>query len=248
MSHLDALTIVALRDGEPVDAAAHRHAEECAACRASLADASVLCRSVASALDTLTPDVEIDMVAAKAAVRRRLDARRDAVHRKSTRLLWSLGRAAVLLLVATGVAYAFPGSPLREWLSPRPTLDSVDAPSATGAARSPSEAIDVGIPPDGLRVVLTGLPSEATVEVRWIEGTRATIVAPPGSRYTVSEGRAAVGVTTGPVIIAVPRDGPAITIEVDERMIFRRVDGALELSGEVVSRSADRIVFSIAER
>lgn len=248
MSHIDAGTIVTIRDGGLVDGEARRHVQECVVCRAALADARILSQSVERALEALAPEVDVDLAVAKAEVRRRLDRRREATHRSAPGLLPSLGRAAGLLLVAAGVAWALPGSPVRDWLGRGSAPGSVEAPAPRDAATATAaEGIEVGVPASGLRIVLASVAPDATIEVLWSDDARATIVAGPGSRYAVSDGRAGVVAGPGPVRVTLPRAGP-ITIEVDGRMILRQADGESEVTGDVLSRSADRIVFATGGR
>ncbi len=247
MSHLDEGVLLVLRDGGPVDADARLHSEACAVCRSALAEAGDRARDLTRMLASLDLDHAVDMETAKAEVRRRLDERRESAYRRGPRVAWALGRAAILLLAAAGVAYAIPGSPLRSWIEsatapeavdPAPALDS---PAATGG-------VEVTVPATGLRIVLTSAGAEQLVEVRWVEGDRASIVAAPGSRYSVAEGRAGVVLQPGPVAVELPETASPVTIDVDGRTILRRVDGVLELPGVVVSRTDERIVLSTGGR
>lgn len=247
MSHLDEGTIVALRDRGPTPGDTRRHLEECVVCRDALAEARRRAESVEHALEALRADPDVE--SAKAEVRKRLDARRDAGRHRSSRLVWSLGRAAGLVLLFSGVVYALPNSPLRAWLHSDPPPDHVGAPSITGLQRpDPEEGIEIEMPPEGLRIVLNSVDAGTRIEIRWLDAGQARIVAAAGSRYAISEGRAEAGVVSGPVRVDVPRDGSSITIEVNGRMILERIDGSLDVMGDVVSRSADRIVFSTGER
>ncbi len=97
MSHVDPGTIAMIRDRGLVDADADRHVRGCLTCRAALDEARTRSERVDEALSALTDGLDIDVVRAKADVRRRLDERREAVHRPSRSPLWALGRAAVLL-------------------------------------------------------------------------------------------------------------------------------------------------------
>lgn len=249
MSHAAPGVIATIRDRGLVDADAERHVRECASCRAALDDAHTRAREVEDALASLTADLDVDVARAKADVRRRLDARREADHRPSRGALWAVGRAAVLLLALTGVVYAMPGSPLREWLGPRTRPETAEIPATGGPEAAPaSEGIELTVPEGGLRIVFTSIAADATVEVRWVEGRRAAIVAGQGSRYSVSQGRAEIDAAPGPVSVSLPRAAGPLTIDVGGRMILRSADGELELSGDVVSRSADRIVFSVGGR
>jgi len=245
MRHLDRGTIVGIRDGALVDAEARRHAEECVSCAAAVEDARARSEAIRETLEGLAADEPVDVGAAKAAVRSELDARRDSSSRRRWATGWlpahALGRAAVLLLLGSSVVYALPGSPLRDWVERMTASESV---IPTGAESSDAEGLELDVPAEGLRLVLRSLEPGQLVDVRWTAGSRALMVAAPGSRYVVSSGGAEVDVESGTVRIELPRAGGPITIEADGRMILRSEDGSVDIVGDVVSRGDDRIVFS----
>lgn len=245
MSHLGEGTLLAIRDGCPVDADALLHVEQCASCRAALGDVRARARTVADALESLVQDVPVDVEAAKVEVRRRLDGRREASRRRVPGLVGALGRAAVLLLLAAGVAYALPGSPLRAWLEDRVTPTVTTTPSADD--RPPTtEGVELDVPLGGLRVVLTSVEQDQRLEVTWSDGERVRLVAAPGSRYAIASGRVEAEVAAGPVRVVLPKSSGSVTIEAERRMVLRSVDGEIEILGEVVFRDADRIVVSMS--
>lgn len=246
MSHLGEGTLLAIRDGCPVDADALLHVEQCASCRGALADVRARARTVGDALGSLVRDVPVDVEAAKAEVRRRLDERREASRRRVPGLVGALGRAAVLLLLAAGVAYALPGSPLRAWLDDRlgPTVTTVTTPSADGSPPT-TEGVELDVPLGGLRMVLTSVEQDQPLEITWSDGERVRLVAAAGSRYAVAAGRVEAEVAAGPVRVVLPRSSGSVTIEAGGRVVLRSVDGDIEIVGDVVSRDADRIVVSM---
>lgn len=246
MSHVSEGTLLAIRDGGLVDADARLHVESCPSCRAELDDARARARTIADALASLAEDAPVDVGAAKAEVRRRLDERRKTGRRPMPRLAGGLGRAAVLLLLAAGLAYALPGSPIRGWLEERVEPTVTDALPDEGAPPS-TEGVELDVPLGGLRMVLTSVEDGQRLEITWSDSDRVRLVAQAGSRYSVAAGRVEADVARGPVRVALPRSSGSVTIEAAGRMVLRSVDGDLEIQGEIVSRDADRIVVSMIE-
>lgn len=252
MRHLDEGTLLTMRDGGLVDADARRHATACPSCAAALAEARTRSDYVARALDALSgpmdapgaDDRPIDVEGAKAAVRRRLDGRRSEARQRVPGLFRALGRAAVLLLLASGVVYAIPGSPVRDWADRVRAREAATVPAETAVE---SEGLELDVPESGLRIAVTSAGPGQTVEVRWTDEARASLVAPRGSRYAVSTDGAEVAASEGVVRIGLPRSGAPVAVRLDGRTILRRVEGRVEVLGSVVSRGPDRIVFS-AER
>ncbi len=247
MKHLDEGAIVALRDGALVLSDVRTHAAECSACADALVAAEKRAVTIGRALDTIAAPVDVD--AAKARVRARLDGKR-AAEVPTRRILWPLGRAAVLLLVGAGAAYAIPGSPLREWIDP---VDA--APSHAAATSSTVEpqavedgGIEVGLRAGAIAISLTGVRDEARITVTWVDERVARISAPVGSSYGFAEGRAEVSVTPGPVRIEVDRAATSVVLEVNGRMILGGPAANPRVTGEVVTQTADHIVFSLPQR
>ncbi|MDH3270758.1 MAG: hypothetical protein OEN56_05465 [Gemmatimonadota bacterium] len=240
MNHLDSATIVTIRDGGLVAGDARLHVDECPPCGAALAEAHGRAERIATALEVLAPERPVDLASAKAAVRARLDRRRDG-GRRAWRLPPALGRAAALLVLLAGAVYALPGSPVRSWLR----SDSLDPPTPVPAAPTLSEGIEVPVTPAGLTISLGSLGEGTRIEVRWTNAGSASIRAGTGTRYTVSTGRASVDVASDPVVIGIPRGDAPITIEANGRMMLRWADGTLDVSDEAVSQAAEAVVFLV---
>lgn len=244
MNHVEEGTLVAIRDGGLVSADAHVHVEECAACQAALADVRDRAEAVADALGSLVADAPVDVEAAKAEVRRRLDERRAAAHKQTPGLVGALGRAAVLLLMAAGVVYALPGSPLRGWLDDLASPTPASAP-VEEAGPTPAEGVELDVPAGGLRIILTSVESGQRLEVTWSGGERARLVAASGSRYAVASGSVTAELAPGTVRLVLPRSSGSVTVEAGGRMLLSSVEGDLEVLGDVLSRDADRVVVSM---
>lgn len=245
MTHLDEGTLLTIRDRGLVDADARTHLDDCDVCSSALAATQARAEVVARALDDLGGERPIDIEAAKATVRRRLDARREAPRRTHSGAYRSFGRAALLVLLASGAVYALPNSPLRDWVGGRASVDSPTGdPAAVSAA---SEGIEVTVPAGGLSIALTSAEVGQRVEISWVEGERAAVVAGSGSHYAVSSARLQVDVAPGDVRIDLPTGPEPITLEVNGRTILRSVEGALDIRGEVVARDANGIVFTVGQ-
>ncbi len=247
MTHLDEGTLLAIRDRALVDADAHEHLDECAVCSEALADTRARADVVARSLRALDGGPPIDVDAAKAAVRRRLDQHREAPPRAVPGLYRSLGRAAILVLLASGAVYALPNSPLRGWLSGGE--ESV-APAMVGGTEVPTatEGIEVAVPSVGLTISVTSAQVGQRIEVSWVDGERASVEAGSDSRYQVSATGLQVDVTPGDVRIRLPMDAGPLIVEVDGRIVLQKVDEGIDVQGDVVSRDENRIVFTVGPR
>ncbi len=247
MSHLEHGTITAIRDGALVTGDAREHLGGCPRCRAELERAGRRADRIATALAGL--DVPVDTASAKAAVRRRLDARRDRDSRPERHWRRHLGRAAAIVLATAGAAYAVPGSPVREIL--RPVVVPV-APGPTESAatqEAPQEGgIAVSVPDGRIRVLVRDAAPGTEIEVVWVDAASARVLAAPGSSFSFGEGRAEATVAPGPVRVHLPRFAPDVTLEVDGRPYLRRAATELELLERPISTSDDRIRFVVPGR
>jgi len=246
MSHIDEGTIVALRDGSLVTDDASEHLSECPRCRTTLDDARRRAELIAESLSAL--DGPIDYEAAKAALRARLDSGREG-GRTPGRTRWHVGRAAAVLLVTAGAAYALPGSPVRDWVFPTDADPEPTAGVEGGVSETLQEGgIEVNVPEGRIQIVLTGLAPGSDLVVAWMDAATARIAAAPGSSFSFAEGRAEARVAPGPVRVELPRFAPVVSVEVDGRMYLRRTSAGLEVSGPVVERTDERIRFTIPQR
>lgn len=248
MSHLDAGAITTLRDRALADDDVRRHAETCPVCRRALDDARERRDHVEELLRSLDAPGAPDLEAAKRKVRLRLDRKREAAHRPRPLFPFALGRAAALLLVAAGVAYALPGSPLRSWLTDGAGNEVTPTSTVAGDAATAFEGVQVAVPPSGLRIALMDVAPDMPVEVRWIEGEQARIAGGPEARYAVSEGRTEARVASGPIRLELPRSGPGVTVEMDGLVVLTRSDAGVEVSAEVLERDADGMVLTARPR
>jgi anti-sigma factor RsiW len=229
--HLDDERLERLIDGElsaKDEAEARAHVDGCAACRRRMAEAERERRDVAALLATVdrpAPRIDIATIA------------RRAAERAPGRAPWALPRwAAVLAIVVglAGVAYALPGSPVRDWVHQvlaRAQGRSVAPPSAVepGGAGDPSLAGVAVDPGPELRVEFRSAPEggapprEGRLAIALTDGDVVHVHAPRGAAtFTSLEGRLVVDDhgTGATFEIDVPRAAPRVEIRVGDRLVF----------------------------
>jgi hypothetical protein len=246
MNHLEEGTMLAIRDRELIPGDARAHLAECGRCRTTLEELERRAEMIASALCTLDGPLVVER--AKAAVRARLDARWDADRVPAGRWRAHIGRAAAVLLLAAGAAYALPGSPVRAWLEGSVEGDGATAVGPTSQEAVGEGAIEVDLDAGRIQVVLSGLPPGSTLDVVWTDRATARIVAAAGSSFSFGEGRAEAVVPPGPVRVELPRGASAVSVEVDGRMYLRRAADGLEILVPAAEHTAERIRFIAPER
>jgi hypothetical protein len=243
--HLNEGRIAALRDTGTANPWESSHLDGCAVCTAELADARSRAHAVGDALAAL--DSPVDVAAAKAAVRRRLDAQRSEASPRRRRV--PIGRAAAILLVTAGAAAALPWSPLARWWSaPSTEGGTPTAPSTTVAvpAADPataSVAVDVV---DEIRVLVTGAAAGATIDVVWTDTALARVTAPSGSRFTLATGRVEVQAVEGSVSVELPRAARA-SLTVNGRSYLERAAEGTTVVEPAAEVTVDRIRFLVRE-
>jgi len=257
--HLDEGRLLALRDGDgAAGEEARAHLAACAVCTEALEALRARGSAVEAALSSL--DEQWDVESTRARVRQRVAAAcavaaggQSAVRRRPRVALWSLSRAAGLLLVTAAAVSALPGSPVRAWLGARFGGDqgaaTVPPPAIEGtpaAALAPeSTGVRLSVPSGPLRVVLHDVAPGTDVRVRLVPGTEASVYAPAGSRFTSAAGRVEARVTPGAVRVELPTGVDPVVLEVGGRIYLRSTEAGLEVPGPVVTRTEDEVLFRI---
>ena len=243
MNHVDEGLFLAVRDGEPVDDDSRAHVRTCVSCRHALAEAEARSQEIDALLKA--SDLPVPVEQAKARVRARLDAERSRGERRLDRGR-HLRRAAAILVVSAGAAYALPGSPLPGWLGMEE--DGTDAAAFVEPIEGGDEEQELLLVPagNGIDSVVWRAAAGGDIEVVWREGASARSSAGPGARYAISDGRAIATAAGGPIRIGVPRSAPRISITINGRMVYEGT-GTDGEARDVVSRSDDRIVFLASE-
>lgn len=247
MSHLDEATLVALRDGEIGESAieAEHHLASCPACTSALRELRARQTSIADSLVDL--DEPFDLVAARIAVHARMRGRGTPPRLAH----WSFRRAAsvAFLLVAAGAVYAMPGSPLRGWLAGGKAGSEVQTPptvQTTPAVTSDTETgVHLDVAGGPLRIILNGVAAGTEIEVRWVSGTTASVMAPRGTRFTTSDGRIEAVTAPGTVRVELPRGALPGSLVVSGRTYLRNGDTGLDLPGPVFERGDGLIRFRV---
>ena len=231
MTHPQEGMLLALRDGEGIPEAARAHITACSVCRGVLAEARARADSIRVLLER---EVEpVDTEAAKAAVRASLDQAR--ARSRYPRVVTSLGRAAAILLLAAGAAYAVQSPPVRGWLSDRFAQPQVlEAPAADAPAQSDERrSIGVAAQP-GLVVALSELGVETRVALVFEVRDEVEVFAAEGTRFAVADNRITVSNVIGPVVIRVPTGAPTLTVTANGRIMFTGTEATYEVDGSGV--------------
>ncbi|HSM36446.1 MAG TPA: hypothetical protein VK837_08635 [Longimicrobiales bacterium] len=226
--HLDDGRIQALLHGEltadDVERSS-RHVETCPSCQARVESARREEREIFAALRALDAPLP-----ARTASDVEAEARRAEPARRTVRIVWRVAASLLVLFGAAGVAYALPGSPLREafqrWLeSPPPPVElpavGADDPAGGVAVRpegrftvrfeapQPGDTVWVRVVDDSL------LAARADAEASFVSVPRGIVIrstAPNLYRVTVPEASTDVRIEAGSRVVAVVRRG---VLEVD---------------------------------
>jgi hypothetical protein len=246
MSHLDDAAILSLRDSERADVAGLDHVRTCDDCERAVFDARARATLVHDALSSL--DDAVDVEVAKAAVRSRLDESRNTGLRRRS-WMGHMGRAAAVLLIAAGAVSALPGSPVRRLLQRAPETGA----GATSGTAAPNQnvgpaGIAVPVPEGRIRVVVREAEPGSELDVIWSDGSTARIIAPAGSRFAYTDGRAEVVPAKGDVTVEIPRTVSDATLEVDGRTYLAGSSDNPLISGPVIEPATGRVRFRIPER
>jgi hypothetical protein len=245
MNHLDEAILVAVRDREDGYEPATAHLAGCSMCTDELEEVERRAQVLGEALASL--DEHVDVVRAKAAVRGRLDARREEAG--APRRMWRghVGRAAAIVLLTAGAASALPWSPVRHWwVGEQAETPTVSGPvGAAPQAAASLAGISVAVPQGRIAVIVRGARAGTEIEVVWVDQATARVSAPSGSGFTYGDGRAEVMAAPGPIRVELPRDASFASLEVDGRVFLERSADGLAVPGPAVERSEAGIRFVV---
>jgi hypothetical protein len=176
----------------------------------------------------------------------------------------SLPRAASIALLLTGLTVsALPGSPVRRWLKdgwtalfPPSSQPAITVSPAEGADPQPEATSDLpaeagaGIPlrGDAIEIVIRDMDPGAELVVRWTDGEEAWVFAGEGTRFNTVAGRLEAEAPPGGVRVEIPRDATAVEVFLDGNLLLRKVNGELELRGDVRDRTTSEIRFEPSGR
>ena len=271
--HPDEGLLQALLDDEVEEGrrgALRRHLEGCEACRRELESLRYRSETLSEALSLLDRDPPMEDAWATVRTRRRspsfpnrgevgvlgMDRKRERGRRRGSGIPTGARVAAAVVLLLGGAAAALPGSPVREWVEESWVRWRGEAASGEGAEGvSPGEGrqapggerdeVGAGVAlVDGrVEVTVQDLPSEAQVNVLLVEGTRAAIFGPQGTRFRTEAGRIQAVGPRGDVRIELPRSAARARLVVNGQTYLTMTDGRVEITGPVERRGEAGIWF-----
>ena len=264
MTHLDEGQLRALLDDELNEAeagSARVHLGACDECSQLLA--SIGARSVTARQSIAILDVPAPAVGAREAVLARVSETSSNSEGPvpSHAGAWApfhltLRRAAVIVLLLTGLAAALPGSALRAWMVSGWTVavemftstESGAQPAAelaTSGQESDVAGVEFEVTDEPLRIVLAQIESGSLVVVRFVEGTRAAFSGSDVRFRRTADGRFEVTGGSGTIRIDVPRTVADASLWVNER-IYLTVDGdRIDATGPIEAQSLEEISFRV---
>ncbi|HET9251061.1 MAG TPA: zf-HC2 domain-containing protein [Candidatus Eisenbacteria bacterium] len=223
--HLDDGRIQALLDGEvpPGEAASARaHAAGCPECSRRLEDAGEegrLVSALLARLDSPTPRVEVGDIVASAAGTPSREVR--------DRRPWSRWAAAVLLALGVGgVAYAIPGSPVRQWvddLIPKVFVRWARPGAGPSGTDNPSASLGgIAVKPGPTFLISFPRASGGVARISLGDGELVVVRAPAGAASYESAHNRLVVHAAAPAIfeIEIPRSATRLEIRVAGARIF----------------------------
>ncbi len=164
--------------------------------------------------------------------------------------------AAAVVLLLGGAAAALPGSPVREWVEESwvrwwgeaESGEEEEVASPGGESQAPEgerEEVGAGVAlVDGrVEVTVQDLPAEAQVNVLLVEGNRAAIFGPQGTRFRTEAGRIQAVSPRGDVRIELPRSAARARLVVNGQTYLTMTDGRVEITGPVERRGEAGIWF-----
>jgi len=224
--HVDEGLLLALRDGETIPESADAHVEACTVCSSGLEEARARAVLIRDTLDDETESVDLE--AARAAVRARLD--RSRARPRFSVPGASVRRAAGILLVAAGAVSALQSPPVRTWLSERIGESGPTDRSTAPAPRTADELQSVGIAAQpGLVIALSGLEAGDQLALVFEARDEVEVSAAEGTRFAIADARIDASDIVGPVIIRVPAGAPALTITANGRIMFAGTDAEYDV-------------------
>lgn len=250
--HLDTGQTQRLLHGELHDAAANAHVAECSTCRAALARAQEEEAEVFTLLRALDrPAAELDA--------RALLARLEPRPRFALRGIARWAAAFLLMFGVAGVAYAMPGSPVRDWIDrigraltgtqpvQSPSQDAPGAPTAPVAPPRATSGIAVA-PGRQLRIEIITAPASGAageVVVSLTDASDVSVLAPTGTAsFESASASLRITVTAaGTLEIRIPRNAPNVELVLDGTTRFTKTRDRVTTSPPVAPTAPWRFAF-----
>lgn len=261
MTHLDEGRLRALLDDElgDVEGATRTHMKGCRECSDSLALIEA-CRSAAQSAIAIL-DVQPPLVEAREAVmaRVRSAASEPGQAESSHARAWAgirltLRRAAVIVLLLTGLSAALPGSAVRAWMLSgwRAAVEFFDddhapsTPESASAVQEPGAAgVQFEITGAPLHIVLSLIESGSLVVVRFVDGNQATFSGADAGFRRTADGRLEVMGGSGTIHIDIPRAVSSASLRVNERIYLTMNGDAVDVTGPIEAQTPEEISFRV---
>ncbi|TVP59101.1 MAG: hypothetical protein EA351_02135 [Gemmatimonadales bacterium] len=234
--HVEAGEIQAWLDNElrGVEAArVQEHLETCARCRAEAEEVQKSGAEISGALRLLDTPPRRTLDEARWEVRRQWAKSRGRGSRRK-----SVVAAAMLVLVAGGLAAVMPGSPLRSLWS-NSGVDVVPATELVAEGETDRVGVSAAFRDGRLEVELEGAPAGFGVEVRTGSGDRVQVRAHSAARFGSGAGRVTVGLegeaSNDILEIRVPPGSGEVLLRTGSRFLLRWSEGRFELAEGLVA-------------
>ena len=267
MTHLDEGQLRALLDDELSDAeagVARVHVggcDECAQLLARVDTQGVAAREAIAILDVPAPAARA-REAVLARVHGTSSSSERPIPREASVGAWApfhltLKRAAVIVLLLTGLAAALPGSAVRAWMvsgwrvavEAFTGAESGAQPATTELATSGQESDEAGVQfevtDEPLRIVLTQIEPGSLVVVRFIEGRRAAFSGSDARFRRTADGRFEVTGGSGTIRIDVPRTLAGASLRVNERIYLTVAGDRIDATGPIEAQTPEEISFRV---
>jgi hypothetical protein len=99
-----------------------------------------------------------------------------------------------------------------------------------------------------MEIVIREMDPGAELVVRWTDGDEAWVFAGEGTRFNTVAGRLEAIAPPGGVRIEIPRDARAVDVLLNGDLLLRKVNGEVELMGDVRDRTTSEIRFAPSGR
>lgn len=186
------------------------HLAVCAECSAAVQEARHVDRDVASIL------ARLDHTPPPLSAQQIVNARQPAYP-------WRYAAGIVLAIGAAGIVYAWPGSPLRDWLDRARTESRVAAPTSTAPAAS-TETVGVAVlPAENFAIAFLARQPTGVIRVSFADEPDAVIRASDsGIQFTARRNEVIVDNTgsTGNYDVVLPRTLRAASIRVAGAQVY----------------------------
>lgn len=144
--------------------------------------------------------------------------------------MWMRAAGILVVLGLAGVAYAAPGSPLRDFVAGMFSPPG-EAPATSPAARAPARAAGIAVPPTSrFTIVIDGEPVNGIARVSVDDGSEVVVRTVDGSAvFTAGIDRVLIGDIDASTTldIVIPRAAPWVEVRLRDRRVFLKEGAAI---------------------